>query len=101
MLSAFFSPGLDGGEGSLQPVYILELVCTASATQDPTLRQAPQALARTLLCISMAVEDAAEDVCRACSRRAWVLCSMAHHAALSHLPFLYPLETTKSLQRVS
>ncbi|KAL6771312.1 hypothetical protein ACKKBG_A25835 [Auxenochlorella protothecoides x Auxenochlorella symbiontica] len=49
----------------------------------------------------MAVEDAVEDVCRACSRRAWVLCSMAHHAALSHLPFLYPLETTKSLQRVS
>ncbi|KAL6784879.1 hypothetical protein ACKKBG_A01510 [Auxenochlorella protothecoides x Auxenochlorella symbiontica] len=61
MLSAFLSSGLDGGEGPLQPMCVLELVCTASATQDPTLRQAPQALARTLLGISMAVVDAAQD----------------------------------------
>ncbi|KAL6766119.1 hypothetical protein ACKKBG_A34760 [Auxenochlorella protothecoides x Auxenochlorella symbiontica] len=77
---------------------MLELICTASATQDSTLRQAPHPMARTLLGISTAVEDVAEDVCRACSCYAWGLCSMAHHAALSHLPFLYPLETTESLR---
>ncbi|KAL6769267.1 hypothetical protein ACKKBF_B41220 [Auxenochlorella protothecoides x Auxenochlorella symbiontica] len=60
-LSAFLSSGLDGGEGSLQPMCVLELVCTASATQDPSLRQAPHPMARTLLGISMAVVDAAQD----------------------------------------
>ncbi|KAL6766118.1 hypothetical protein ACKKBG_A34760 [Auxenochlorella protothecoides x Auxenochlorella symbiontica] len=40
---------------------MLELICTASATQDSTLRQAPHPMARTLLGISTAVEDVAED----------------------------------------
>ncbi|KAL6778414.1 hypothetical protein ACKKBG_A18125 [Auxenochlorella protothecoides x Auxenochlorella symbiontica] len=84
-LSAFLSSGLDGGEGSLQPMCVLELVCTASATQDPSLRQAPHPMARTLLGISMAVVDAAQDGPAAVAQTAGAVEGPAKPVALSEL----------------
>uniref|UniRef100_A0A1D2A1I6 Transcription initiation factor TFIID subunit 2 n=2 Tax=Auxenochlorella protothecoides TaxID=3075 RepID=A0A1D2A1I6_AUXPR len=60
-LGALLSPRLDGGEGTLQPVCLLELEATASAAVDPELRHALHALMRMLLGGSLAVEDAEED----------------------------------------